>query len=61
MASGRVKTPHNIIQLEAMLLALNDSEISFELKSVDITDNSLVVAYMNSQGGIHSGNLYLNL
>ena len=48
-------TLHNILQLEAMLLFLNDSEISFWIEiSFIFTDNLLVVAYMNSKGGIHS-------
>ena len=39
-----------------MLLFLkNNSEVSFWIEiSVIFSDNLLVVAYMNSQGGIHS-------
>ena len=54
---SRDSTLHNILQLEAMLLfkKKNDSEVSFWIEiSFIFSDNLLVVAYMNSQGGIHS-------
>ena len=56
MESGRIKAPHKHARAKNSVSKIIQKS-PFELKPGD----SSVVAYLNKQGGIHSGNLCPNL
>ncbi|CAG2206968.1 NEBL1_2 [Mytilus edulis] len=49
----------NVLEMKAVLLALNHFQLSLKNQSVILaTDNTTVVAYLKNQGGTHSPSLY---
>jgi ribonuclease HI len=59
-STGEAKLHINLLEMKAVMLAVRQCHQQLTNQNIQLsTDNSLVVAYINKQGGTHSGSLFL--